>query len=183
MRFAVAIRKVHLWISMVVVLPLLLVVVTGMLLLVRKDIAAIQPPTQTGVGSTPVIPFADVLSIAATAAPQAGIRGWPDIDRLDVRPAKGLIKVRANSHWEVQLDALTGDVLQVAYRRSDIVESLHDGTFFHENADYAVMLPSALILFCLLLTGIHMFIYPYLARRRRRLERAIKASGQCVQEG
>ena len=183
MRFAVANRKVHHWISIVAALPLLLVVTTGMLLLLRKDFAAIQPPTQVGVGSAPVIAFEEVLSIAATAAPQAGINGWPDIDRLDVRPAKGLIKVRANSRWEIQLDALTGDVLQVAYRRSDTIESLHDGTFFHEYADYAVMLPSALILFCLLLTGVHMFIHPHLARRRRRREKALKAASQYTRDG
>jgi uncharacterized iron-regulated membrane protein len=167
MRFAVVNRKVHHWIGITITVPLLLVVTTGILLLVRKDVAAIQPPTQIGSASTPTIAFEEVLRIAQDAAPQAQIENWQDIDRLDVRPVKGIIKVRARNRWEIQIDSSNGQVLQVAYRRSELIESLHDGTFFHKYVSYLVMLPNAFILLTLLVTGIHMFFYPTVAKRRR----------------
>ncbi len=167
MRFAVVNRKVHHWLGIIVIVPLLLVVTTGILLLVRKDFATIQPPTQIGSTSTPTIAFEEVLRIAQEAAPQAQIDNWQDIDRLDVRPVKGIIKVRARNRWEIQIDSSNGQVLQVAYRRSDLIESLHDGTFFHKYVSYLVMLPNAFVLLTLLLTGIHMFFYPIVAKRRR----------------
>jgi uncharacterized iron-regulated membrane protein len=167
MKFAVANRKVHHWLGIVVVIPLLLVVITGIMLLVRKEFAALQPPTQIGSGVIPTISFEEVLRITRSAAPQANIRSWQDIDRLDVRPSIGIIKVRARNRWEIQIDSSDGRVLQVAYRRSDLIESLHDGTFFHQYVSYLVMLPGALILLTLLITGVHMFFYPHIAKRRR----------------
>lgn len=80
-----------------------------------------------------------------------------------------MLKVRAENRWEIQLDAATGEILQVAYRRSDLIESIHDGTFFHQKARFWLLFPSAIILLGMLLTGIHLFIIPYrVAARRRR---------------
>jgi hypothetical protein len=47
------------------------------------------------------IAFCCVVKIAV---PGAGIREWQDIDRLDVRPGKGVVKVRTENHWELQID-------------------------------------------------------------------------------
>ena len=96
---------------------------------------------------------------------QAQINSWQDIDRLDVRPSKGVIKVRAHNQWEIQLDSKTAEILQVAYRRSDFIESLHDGTFFHDNANLWLMLPTAIVLLTLFITGLFLFFYPYYKRR------------------
>lgn len=76
----------------------------------------------------PTLSFAEVLEIAKSA-PEAEILSWDDIDRLDVRPDKGMLKVRSKNRWEVQVDTATGEILQVAFRRSDLIESLHDGSF------------------------------------------------------
>ncbi|MGK0371297.1 MAG: putative iron-regulated membrane protein [Glaciecola sp.] len=84
---------------------------------------------------------------------------------------KGVIKVRAKSSWEIQLDSQTGDILQVAYRRSDFIESLHDGTFFQKSANLWLMLPSALGLFTLLVTGLVLFFQPYIKKYKKRTKR------------
>ena len=102
------------------------------------------------------------------AVPEAGILTWNDVDRLDVRPNKGIIKVRAKNRWEVQVDHQTGAVLSVAYRRSEFIESLHDGSFFHDRAKLSVFLPSACILLLLCVTGIYLFLQRFLRRRRAR---------------
>ena len=79
-----------------------------------------------------------------------------------------MLKIRAKNRWEIQLDTNTGAILQVAYRRSDLIESLHDGTFFHDKVKLWVLLPNAVVLLGMWLTGIYLFVLPYSARRKRR---------------
>lgn len=117
-----------------------------------------------GVAKTPAVSFADIL-LKVQSVKQAEITSWQDIDRLDVRPNKGIIKVRSKNNWEVQLDGKTGDVLHTAYRRPDFIESLHDATFFHDKANLWFMLPCAIILLLLWLTGLYLFVYPYIKKR------------------
>jgi hypothetical protein len=100
--------------------------------------------------------------------PEAEVRSWDDIDRIDVRPSKGMMKVQAKNSYEVQLDSATGDVLQVAYRRSDLLESIHDGSFFHDSAKLWLFLPVALILFGLWATGMYLFWLPIVVKARRK---------------
>ena len=90
------------------------------------------------------------------------------IDRLDVRPDKGIVKVRANNKWEIQIDTFTGQVMQVAYRRSDLIEQLHDGSWFHDKIKLWIFLPSGIILFGLWITGVYMLIVPYYIKWKRR---------------
>ena len=164
MSFARTNRKIHKWGSIIVALPLLIVVISGILLLVRKEFSYLQPPTQRGITTEPNIPFSAILTQAKSVS-QAQINSWQDIDRLDVRPSKGVIKIRSNNQWEIQLDSFNGTILQVAYRRSDFIESLHDGSFFHKNANTWLMLPSGVVLLVLLITGVYLFLKPYLRKR------------------
>jgi len=159
-------RTVHKWASIVISLPLLMVFITGILLLTKKEFAFLQPPTTKGEAAIPSISFDQVLS-AASKVEQAQIGSWDDIDRLDVRPGKGIIKIRSNNSIEIQIDGATGAVLQVAKRRSDFIESIHDGTFFQKNANLWLMLPVAVTAIVIAITGIIMFFIPYVKRRRR----------------
>jgi uncharacterized iron-regulated membrane protein len=141
----------------VVAIPLLIVIGTGVLLMLKKEFVWIQPPSQRGFSAEPTLPFERILEIAGTV-PEAQVKYWSHIERLDVRPSKGIVKVRSENRWEIQLDAATGEILQVAYRRSDLIESLHDGSFFHDRVKMWVFLPSAIILAIMLLTGIYIFV-------------------------
>ena len=109
-----------------------------------------------GKGNAPSVSFEQILK-TASAVEQAEIDTWDDINRLDVRPSKGIVKVRAENGWEIQVDTETGDVLQVAYRRSDLIESLHDGSAFGDHVKNWIFLPSGLVLFVMLLTGVYLF--------------------------
>ena len=64
----------------------------------------------------PSLSFEQILTIAQTL-PQAEIKSWTDVSRLDVRPLKGIVKIRSENGREVQVDNRTTEVLQVAYRR------------------------------------------------------------------
>ena len=142
-------RKCHRWGAILVALPFLLVIGTGILLQLKKEFA--------------------------WSIPEAGVQGWEDIDRLDVRPNRGIVKVQARSRWEIQVDTKTGEVLQVAYRRSDLIESLHDGSWFHDQVKLWVFLPVALVVLGLWGTGIYLFFLPHTVRWSRRKREATGA--------
>jgi hypothetical protein len=159
-------RVSHRWGSIIALVPITIIIVSGIVLHLKKEFAYIQPPTQRGAGTEPAIGFDRILEVARTV-PEAEIESWEDVDRLDVRPGKGVVKVRCKNRWEIQIDAQTGEVLQVAFRRSDLIESIHDGTYFNDHFKLWVFLPAGIVLATLVITGLHLFLLPYLARRRR----------------
>jgi uncharacterized iron-regulated membrane protein len=159
-------RDVHRWGSILIALPTAVIIATGVILQLKKEFTWIQPATQAGSSSELSLSFDRILA-ATQGVREAEVKSWDDIDRLDVRPGKRMLKVQCKNRWEVQLDARTGDVLQVAYRRSDLIESIHDGSFFHNHAKLRLFLPTALILGGLWVTGIYLFFLPYLAKWKR----------------
>lgn len=169
-------RNVHRWGSILIALPVVVIIVTGVILQLKKHSAWIQPTTQVGSSREPSVSFDQILS-TIQSVPEAGVKSWDDIDRIDVRPNKGMLKVRCKNRWEVQLDAKTGEILQLAYRRSDLIESIHDGSFFHDRVKLWLFLPTALVLSILWGTGIYLFFLPYYAKWKKSRRKAFAA--QC----
>lgn len=168
MRFNLLKRKVHYWVASAAALPVLIIVCSGILLQLKKDLAWIQPPEKRGAGTRPSATLEQVLAACRSpAAAAAGVEDWKDIERIDLRPAKGLLKVTTTGHWEIQIDAETAAVLQVAYRRSDFIESIHDGSWFHRVVKTWIFLPAAVALLILWVTGILLFLQPFRFRARR----------------
>ena len=157
-------RRVHYWLSLGVAVPLGLVIASGLLLQLKKQIRWVQPAEQRGTGA-PAIGMG-VLLDTLRARPDTGVRSWDDVNRIDMRPGKGLVKVTTTERLEVQLDAATGRVLQVAVRRSDLIETLHDGSFFGDLAKLGIFLPSGILLLLLWATGLILFVQPFVRRRR-----------------
>lgn len=166
MRLSVLTRKFHYWAAMVAALPLVVVIATGLLLQLKKQLHWVQPPEKRGVSKEPTLALARVLEVCRSV-PEAEVTSWADIDRVDVRPSRGLIKVTTVNGWEVQIDAQSGEVLQVAYRRSDVIEAMHDGSWFHPWAKLWVFLPAAVLLLLLWGTGVYLFWLPIVVRAMR----------------
>ncbi|WP_298305130.1 PepSY-associated TM helix domain-containing protein [uncultured Erythrobacter sp.] len=162
-------RQVHYWLSVAVFIPAAIVFVAGGLLMLKKEIEWIQPGTERGVveGTIPTISY-DQMVEAARAHPEAGIEEWTDIDRIDLRVDRGIAKLRANSGWEVQVDTSTAEVLKVAYRRSDTIEAIHDGSWFADWIKLYVFLPVGVILIIMWGTGGYLFVLPYLAKSKKK---------------
>ena len=147
-------------------MPVLVIITTGLLLQMKKQVPWVQPSEIKGADAIPAVSFERLLNICR-GVPQSGIRSWDDVDRVDVRPSKGMLKVVAKNRWEIQVDSATGKVLQTAYRRSDLIESLHDGSWFHEAAKLWLFLPAGATLLLLWISGIYLFLLPIRVRRRK----------------
>ena len=160
-------RKLHRWGAILACLPLLLVIVSGLLLQVKKQVEWVQPPTAKGSTTDLVVKWPTILSAVAEIE-EAQVSSWDDIDRLDVRPSKGVVKVRCKNRWEIQLDSSSGEILASNYRRSDFIESLHDGSFFSDEAKLWIFLPNGLVLLGLWVSGIYLWWLPIGARRKKR---------------
>jgi len=163
-------RKVHRLGAILVALPVLVIFGSGIFLQLKKDWTWVQPATLRGAATRPTISFDRVLE-AARSVEHAAIASWDDIDRIDVRPDRGILKVHARNSWEVQVDTHTGEVLQVAYRRSDLIEDIHDGSFLHPNVKHWVFLPAAIVLLGLWGTGVYLWFLPHLVKWRRKHKR------------
>lgn len=159
-------RKLHRWGAVITCLPLLLVIASGLLLQIKKQSSWVQPATVTGTQKTPTIQWQRVLA-ATASVPEAKVNDWSDIDRVDVRPGKGMAKIQSKSRWEVQVDMATGEVLASNYRRSDLIESFHDGSFFSDAVKLWLFLPNGLILLGIWFTGIYLWWLPVGVRRKK----------------
>ena len=166
MPFNILNRKVHYWASFAAALPLAIMIGSGLLLQSKKHWSWVQPAEIRGTGSAPAIDLEGILA-SVKQVPELDVRSWDDVNRLDVRPGRGMVKVWLNSGLEVQVDLGTGRVLQTAYRRSDLIESIHDGSFFGGDwTKLGLFLPAGLVLLLLWASGLWMWWVPFIAKRR-----------------
>lgn len=178
MKIGKLLRDIHHWASPIVMLPLGIVIVAGLFLMLKKDVDWIQPPTQRSaiaVDGAPDTTLAELYE-AAAAIPELEIGDWSEFDRIDVRSDRGIAKFIAPNRWEAQIDLVSLEVLSLEYRRSDLFEQIHDGSFFADWVKAFIFLPVGFVLLFLWLTGIWMFFEPYVKRWQRAKRRAAKAA-------
>jgi len=162
-------RVTHKWSGIIFAIAFFNIAVSGLLLLEKKNYNWIQPETKHGsLGNTDSFITNQQLFEAVFSQNHEDFQSIDDIDRVDFRPGKRVFKVRSNKNYaEIQVDAMTGNILSVANRRSDLIESLHDGSFFGDFV-YQLMMPIvAVMTFYLTLTGLYLWLAPVLKRRRK----------------
>jgi uncharacterized iron-regulated membrane protein len=161
-------RLVHYWGSVLLLITTVVVATTGILLALRKDFPALQPPQQrSAVGALSDRPISAIVR-AVTMNPDFRWVTEDDVDRLDIRPSLGLAKVILKDHTEVQVDLHTMEVLQVGYRASDVLELIHSGTIFGDWGKYVWAVPTGVALLVLWATGAYLFAWPFIVRARTR---------------
>jgi hypothetical protein len=102
---------------------------TGLLLGWKKQ-TALLPKTQKGAteNSAEWIKI-DSLVAVAKAYSKNTLKKAQEIDRIDIRPQKGIAKIVFAHHFtELQLDCKTAEILSVSTRKSDFIEKIHDGS-------------------------------------------------------
>ena len=176
MKLNVLNRRIHYWVAIGALAPLAIMIGSGLLQL-KKHWAWVQPVEQRGAGTRPAISLEDLLS-SVRGVPSMAVSSWDDVNRIDVRPDRGVAKVWLRNGYEVQVDLETGNVLRTAYRRSDLIESIHDGSFFGGAATkIGLFLPAGLVMAVLWATGAWMAWIPIRNKRRmRKAKQSMQAS-------
>lgn len=97
------------------------------------------------------------------------------LDRIDIRPQKGMVKfVFTDHYWGIQLDCTTGKVLHIERRRSDFIEHLHDGSYLDSLINvgdepvkllYTTIMGLSLLLFSV--TGYYLYYGPKQIRKQK----------------
>ncbi len=150
----------HLWVGVLATALVIVVSITGILLNHKNRLGLMpDPPDAEQAGLEGALPLSDLVGFAETAAgAQVAAAG---VDRMDVRPDKGLMKVRFADRvvTEVTVAIHTGEVLSVGERNDVFFEKLHSGEIFGDNW---ILLSDALAigLLLLLVTGTWMWLYP-----------------------
>ncbi|MBR9922301.1 MAG: PepSY domain-containing protein [Bacteroidetes bacterium] len=157
-----------------------IVAVSGLLLGWKNNSGGtILPDTQRGESRDLVdwLPLEDLALLAQTTLKDSVSASLStSIDRMDVRPDKGVVKVLFKEHyWEVQLDGSTGAVKSVAKRYSDFFEDIHDGSILDDSLNtpwkiikliYTSVLGVALLIFTI--TGFWLWYGPKRMRKNQR---------------
>lgn len=176
-------RKLHRWGAVAFAIPLILVIITGLLLQVKKQWTWVQPPTQKGSFSDSKkfgdadISMKQILDVARTDQ-NAEIDSWKKVDRLDVRPSKGMVKVQSKNGYEVQIDLASMEIMQSKYRRSDWIEQLHDGSFFGDWAKLSVFLINGIVLLALWISGAYLWYLPFLAKSKSKKRKQVASENE-----
>ena len=162
----------HLWLGVIFTAALLVISVTGILLNHKRGLGLMPD-----VPHEPVAPFArsvsldSLASVALRAALPAGeaADAVRQIDRMDVRPRNGYVKVRLRdaASTEVTVDIGTGRVLHVGPRGDVFLEKLHSGEIFGAQG---ILLSDAgaVALAVTLITGYWLWLAPKLRRGPRK---------------
>jgi uncharacterized iron-regulated membrane protein len=151
----------HLWVGVIFTVVLLVISVTGVLLNHKRGLGLMPEVEHVPSGE-----FSAALSLddlARRALREVGDNSAPGlaIDRMDVRPRDGLVKVRLRdaSSTEVTLDLVDGRVLAVDARGDVFLEKLHSGEIFGSGG---ILLSDAgaVALILLLVTGYWLWLRP-----------------------
>ena len=157
-------------------MALLSISITGVLLNHKRGLGLMPDVQHAADASLQAAVSLDSLARSAlNAAPPESRGEWTPgqavdpslIDRMDVRPRNGFVKVRFRDrgNTEVTVDLSTGRAIHVGARNDVFLEKLHSGEIF---GDGFILLSdaSAVALVVTLLTGYWLWLVPRLVRPR-----------------
>lgn len=152
--------------------------VSGLLLGIKKQ-TGLLAPTHKGISSdlSTWLPVDSLQKIAIrvlhdSLSPDLS----PEIDRIDIRPQKGIVKFVFKNHYNgLQIDGTTGKVLLIEKRKSDLIENIHDGSILDKifgtdkeqvKVSYTLLMGTSLLM--LVLSGFWLWYGPKRLRKNRR---------------
>lgn len=159
-RWARSMFYAHLWLGVLATGILLVIAITGVLLNHKRGLGLMPDvPNEAAGALAEALPLGDLAAAAEAAVPpEVAAAG---IDRMDVRPGDGLIKVRFDDRavTEATVDIHTGRVLHVGERNDVFLEKLHSGEIF---GDFWTLLSDAgaILLVIVLVSGYWLWLYP-----------------------
>lgn len=165
---------VHLWLGVLFTAALLVIAITGIVLNHKRGLG-IMPEVEHAPGApfANALPLATLAEIGLRAAAPAGASVDPvaQVDRMDVRPRDGYVKVRLRDAavTEVTVDLTDGRVLDVGARGDAFIEKLHSGEIFGKR--WVLLSDAAAVaLVITLISGYWLWIAPRIRRSDPRAE-------------
>ena len=167
----------HLWLGVVVTVALIAISVTGILLNHKRGLGLMPE-----VDHAPTAPFEQAIPLerlahaAIMAVPDSARGGWNEgdpvdvrlIDRMDVRPRDGFVKVRMRdkASTEATVDIASGKVIHVGKRGDVFLEKLHSGEIFGGQPYVLLSDIAAIGLMITLITGYWLWLAPKFSREK-----------------
>lgn len=161
-------RRIHKVVSVTFVVFLLVIGITAILLAWKKEIRLIPKTLSSKVENRGDWISLEQMILTGQTFIRDSIGKSDLIDRVDVRPDKGIAKIVFKKHFtEIQIDGFSGEILSVKQRNSDLVEKIHDGSILDfvmdsdsENSKiiYSTLTSLGLIFLCL--TGFYLWYNP-----------------------
>ena len=153
----------HLWLGIITTALVIIISITGILLNHKRGLGLMPDvPNEASGTLEEALPIAELARRGAEAV-GTDIAG-KGIDRMDVRPGDGIIKIRYDDAavTEATVNLISGEVLHVGERNDVFLEKLHSGEIF---GDRGILLSdlAAVALCILLISGYWLWLYP---RRR-----------------
>jgi hypothetical protein len=150
----------HLWLGVVTTALVLIVCITGVLLNHKRPLGLMPDVSNDAPGALPrSLPLAELAARAERAV--RGDVAAAGIDRMDVRPGDGFVKVRFDDRevHEVTVDLASGRVLHVGPRNDVFLEKLHSGEIFGDG--WTLLSDAAAVaLAILVISGLWLWLYP-----------------------
>jgi hypothetical protein len=165
----------HLWFGVIFTIALVVIAITGILLNHKRTLGLMpdvpHEPTAAFSSSLPLDSLAAIALRATESASGETASGAADptrarVDRMDVRPRDGYVKVRLRdaASTEVTIDVVTGRVLHTGRRGDVFLEKLHSGEAF--GGSWVLLSDAAAVaLVITLLTGYWLWLAPKLRRK------------------
>lgn len=164
----------HLWLGVIFTAALLVIAITGIALNHKRGLGLMPDVAHETsaplAASLPLDSLARIAQVAFAQRPADGIEpqeGSPAIDRMDVRPRDGLVKVRMRDRasTEFTIDLSTGRVLHTGPRGDVFFEKLHSGEAF--GGGWVLLSDAAAIALVLtLISGYWLWLAPRMRRSR-----------------
>jgi uncharacterized iron-regulated membrane protein len=160
-------RKWHKRIGLGLLAFFFIMALTGVLL-AWKDPLGLKPSAEKTSEPTSVEKWSSLHQIVQVAQAHALAKGLDtQIDRVDIRPDKGVAKVLFKRHFtELQIEGLSGEIVSEEVRADHFIERIHDGSiieFYFYQTDVSKWVYSTLIglgLIALSLSGFFLWYGP-----------------------
>lgn len=171
----------HLWLGVIVTVALVAISVTGILLNHKRGLGLMPDvPHEPTAPFEHAIPLERLAHAALMAVPDSARGNWKPgdpvdvrvIDRMDVRPRDGYVKVRMRdkASTEATVDIASGAVVHVGKRGDVFLEKLHSGEIFGGQPYVLLSDIAAVALLITLITGYWLWLAPKFSRDKAEQE-------------
>ncbi|MCJ8347493.1 PepSY domain-containing protein [bacterium] len=157
-------RHFHRGIGYLVCIPMIITIITGTMLILRSYFPWVQPASIKQEVPKTWISMEKTLDLLL-ANPKSLVKSWKDVKSVKISPNKGLIQVRTKQGLQIQMNGGTGNFLEIAPRRTSFIIKLHEGSYWSPMVRDFIVLPSAIGLLLLILSGM-MLLFNHLKRKK-----------------